>query len=81
VLRGVFGPKRGEVTGDWRKLHNEELHNSYSSQKFDISLFVVYLTTVSLPHIVQHKKLRREGDGNCKLTKPHAIHMFCGGEV
>jgi hypothetical protein len=31
VLRGIFGPKRDEVTGDWRKLHNEELHNFYSS--------------------------------------------------
>jgi hypothetical protein len=31
VLRRVFGPSRDEVTGDWRKLHNEELHNLYSS--------------------------------------------------
>jgi hypothetical protein len=31
VLRGIFGPKRDEVRGDWRKLHNEELHNLYSS--------------------------------------------------
>jgi hypothetical protein len=31
VLRRNFGLKRGEVTGDWRKLHNEELHNFYSS--------------------------------------------------
>jgi hypothetical protein len=31
VLRGIFGPKRAEVTGGWRKLHNEELHNLYSS--------------------------------------------------
>jgi hypothetical protein len=30
-LRKIFGPKRDEVTGDWRKLHNEELHNLYSS--------------------------------------------------
>jgi hypothetical protein len=30
VLRGIFGPKRDEVTGGWRKLHNEELHNLYS---------------------------------------------------
>ena len=30
VLRRVFGPKRGEVTGEWRKLHNEELSNLYS---------------------------------------------------
>jgi hypothetical protein len=27
----IFGPKRDEVTGEWRKLHNEELHNLYSS--------------------------------------------------
>jgi hypothetical protein len=27
VLRRIFGPKRDEVTGEWRKLHNEELHN------------------------------------------------------
>jgi hypothetical protein len=32
VLRGIFGPKRDEVTGDWRKLQNDELHNLYSSQ-------------------------------------------------
>jgi hypothetical protein len=31
VLRGIFGPKRDEVTGKWRKLHNEELHDLYSS--------------------------------------------------
>jgi hypothetical protein len=30
VLRRVFGPKRGEVTGEWRKLHNEELSDLYS---------------------------------------------------
>jgi hypothetical protein len=31
VLRRVFEPKRDEVTGGWRKLHNEELHNLQSS--------------------------------------------------
>jgi hypothetical protein len=32
ALRRIFGPMRDEVTGDWRKLlHNEELHNLYSS--------------------------------------------------
>jgi hypothetical protein len=30
-LRRIFGPKRDEVTGGWRKLHSEELHNLYSS--------------------------------------------------
>jgi len=31
VLRRIFGPKRGEVTGEWRKLHNEELRLVYIS--------------------------------------------------
>jgi len=31
VLRGIFGPKGDEVTGEWRKLHNEELNDLYCS--------------------------------------------------
>jgi len=31
MLRRIFGPKRDEVTGEWRKLHNEELNKPYSS--------------------------------------------------
>jgi hypothetical protein len=31
ALRRIFGPKRNEVMGEWRKLHSEELHNLYSS--------------------------------------------------
>jgi hypothetical protein len=31
VLRRIFGPKRDEVKGGWRKLHNEEIHDLYSS--------------------------------------------------
>jgi len=31
VLRRIFGPKRDEVTREWRKLHNEELHDLYFS--------------------------------------------------
>jgi hypothetical protein len=31
VLRGIPGPKRNKVTGEWRKLHNEELRDLYSS--------------------------------------------------
>jgi hypothetical protein len=32
VLRKISGPKRGEVRGEWRRLHNEELYDLYSSQ-------------------------------------------------
>jgi len=35
VLRRVFGPKRDEVTMEWRKLHNEELNDLYSSPNID----------------------------------------------
>ena len=31
VLRRIFGPRRDEVTGDWRRLHNEEINDLYSS--------------------------------------------------
>jgi hypothetical protein len=31
VLRKIFGPKRDEMTGEWRRLHNEELYAQYSS--------------------------------------------------
>jgi hypothetical protein len=31
MVRGIFGSKRDEVTSDWRKLHNEELNDPYSS--------------------------------------------------
>jgi hypothetical protein len=34
VLRRIFGSKRKEVTGGWRSLHNEELHDLYSSPMY-----------------------------------------------
>jgi len=33
VLRTIFGPRRDEVTGEWRRLHSEELNDLYSSPK------------------------------------------------
>jgi hypothetical protein len=38
VLGRIFEPKRGEVTGGWRKLHNEELHNLCSSPSIIIMI-------------------------------------------
>jgi hypothetical protein len=35
VLRRIFRPKRGGVTGGWRKRHNEELHNLYSASSIN----------------------------------------------
>jgi hypothetical protein len=31
IMRRIFGPKRDDVTGNWKMLHNEELHNLYST--------------------------------------------------
>jgi hypothetical protein len=36
VLRRIFGAKREKVAGDWRRLHNEELHNLYASQNVGV---------------------------------------------
>jgi len=47
VLRRVFGHKRAEVTGDWRKLHNEELNDYYSS--------------LNIIQIIKVRKMRWEG--------------------
>jgi hypothetical protein len=33
VLKRIFGPKREEMVGDWRRLHNEELHNLYAWER------------------------------------------------
>jgi len=41
VLRRIFGPKRNEVTGEWRKLHNEELNGLYSPPNFSYNRILV----------------------------------------
>jgi hypothetical protein len=38
VLRRIFGPKRDEMTGNWKKLHYEEVHNLYSSPSIIIMI-------------------------------------------
>jgi hypothetical protein len=47
VLRRIFGPKRDEVTEEWRKLHNKELHDLYSSP--------------SIIRIIMSRRMRWEG--------------------
>jgi hypothetical protein len=41
VLRRIFGPKRDEVTGEWRKLHNEELRDLHSSPSIIIIIIII----------------------------------------
>jgi hypothetical protein len=47
VLRRIFGPKRDEVTGGWRKLYNEDLYNVYSSP--------------SIIRMIKSRRMRRAG--------------------
>jgi hypothetical protein len=47
VLRRIFGPKRNEVMAGWRKVHNEELHDLYSSP--------------SIIRIIKSRRMRWEG--------------------
>jgi hypothetical protein len=51
VLRRIFGPKRDEVTGEWRKLHNKELYALYSSP--------------NIIRVIKSRRLRWAGRGTC----------------
>ena len=57
VLRRVFGPKRDEVTGEWRKLHNEELSDLYSLPS------IVWMVKSRRVRWVGH--VARMGEGRC----------------
>jgi hypothetical protein len=64
VLRGIFGPKRDEVTVDWRKLHNEELHNLYSSQ--------------SIIRVIKTRRMRWAGHVARMWEKRNAYRILVG---
>jgi hypothetical protein len=60
VLRRIFGPKRDEVTGEWRKLLNEELHDLYSSPS--IIRIIKWRRMRWEGHVVRMWESQREGD-------------------
>jgi hypothetical protein len=75
VLRRVFGPKRGLVTGEWRKLHNEELNDLYSLP--NIVLVVKSRRMRWAGHVVRmgedrgvHRVLVRKPEGKRPLGRP-----------
>jgi hypothetical protein len=64
VLRRMFGPKRDEVTGGWRKLHNEELRDLYSS--------------LSITRIIKSRRMRWAGHVARMGEKRNAYRLLVG---
>jgi hypothetical protein len=64
VLRRIFGLKRDEVTGEWRKLHNEELRDLYSSS--------------SIIRIIKSRRIRWAGHVARMGEKKHSYRLLVG---
>jgi hypothetical protein len=72
VLRRIFGPKRNEVTGEWRKLHSGELHILYSSPNIIRQMKLRRMRWVG--HVAcmgEEKKVYRVLVGKPEGMKPH----------
>ena len=66
VLRRVFGPKRDKVTGEWRKLHNEELNDLYSSP--------------NIVRVVKSRRMRWAGHV-ARMGERRGVYRVLGGET
>jgi hypothetical protein len=65
ILTRIFGPKRTYVTGEWRKLHNEELHNLYSSPNIN--------------RLIKPRRMRWAGHVVC-MGKPRKLNKVLVGK-
>ena len=65
MLRRVFGPKRDEVTGEWRKLHNEELRGLYS--------------LLNIVRLVKSRKMRLAGHV-ARMGEGRVVHRVLVGK-
>jgi hypothetical protein len=64
VLRRIFGPRRDEMVGGWIKLHNEELHNLYSSP--------------NIIRMIKSRRMRSEGHVTRAGEKRNAYRVLAG---
>jgi len=82
ILQGIFGPKRYEVTGEWRKLHNEELNDLYSPNiwikidQLDVTLFIISLFTAQHVSNVSTSIFR-----SLRLTVDLFHVLYCSGSM
>jgi len=56
VLRRIFGPRRDEVRGEWRKLHNEELNDLYSSHNIVRVIILIRMRWVGYVACMGHRR-------------------------
>ena len=66
VLRRIFGPKRNGVTGEWRKLHNEELNSLYSSP--------------NIVRVTKSRRMRWAGHV-ARMEEGRGVHMVLVGKL
>jgi hypothetical protein len=66
VLRRIFGPKRDEVTGDWRKMHSDELRDLYSSTNI---VWVIKSRRRWVGHVARMGERRVQGFGGKRTGK------------
>ena len=66
VLRGISGSKRDEVTGEWKKLHNEELNDLYSSP--------------NIVRAIKSRKIRWAGH-IARIREKRGVYRVFGGET
>ena len=66
MLRGIFGPRRDEVTGEWRKLHSEELNDLYCSP--------------SIVRVRKSRRMRWAGNV-ARMGERRVVYRVFGGET
>jgi hypothetical protein len=72
ILRRIFGPKRDEVTGEWRKLHSDELHTMCSYQNIILQIKSMEMWWAGhVARIGEERKMYRVLLGNPEGKRPH----------